>query len=72
MLFRSDGHVVTLLTEVRGNQVVFALKHSPGKLAWEELRQRAEKLESELALPFSKFIMGLRKHNQHGGGYLEI
>ena len=67
-----DGHVVTLLTEVRGNQIVFALKHSLGKLAWEELRRRAEKLESELALPFSKFIMGLRKHNPHGGGYLEI
>ena len=67
-----NGHVLILMTEVRGNQIVFALKHSPGKLAWEELSRRAENLESELALPFSKFIMGLRKYNSHHDGYLEI
>ena len=67
-----NGHVAILMTEVRGNQIVFALKHSPGKLAWEELRRRAENLEIEFALPFSRFILGLRKYNSHGGGYLEI
>ncbi len=67
-----NGHVVTFLTEIRGNQIVFAFKHSPGKLAWEELKQRAEKLESEFALPFSEFVKGLHKHNPHNGGYLEV
>lgn len=56
-----DGYVLTMLAEVRGNLIVFAFKHDPGKPQWEELKQRAKKLESEFDLPFSEFVSGLRK-----------
>ena len=66
-----NGHVVTMLSETRGNLIVFALKHSPGKLAWEELKDRAKKLEAEYVLPFSELVAGLRRHNPHNYRYLE-
>lgn len=67
-----NNHVVTMLAETRGNLIVFAFKHSPGKLAWAELKERAKKLETEFALPFPEFVAALRKHNPHSDKYLEI
>ncbi|MSQ04772.1 MAG: polyamine aminopropyltransferase [Nitrosomonadaceae bacterium] len=67
-----DGHVITFLTEIRGNQIVFAFKRGLGKIAWEELERRAEELESQLILPFPRFIEGLRKYGSHSNRYLEI
>lgn len=67
-----NNHVVTMLAETRGNLIVFAFKHSPGKLAWSELKERAKKLEMDFALPFPEFVAALRKQNPHNDKYLEI
>ncbi|KIO49528.1 polyamine aminopropyltransferase [Nitrosospira sp. NpAV] len=55
------GHVITMAAEARGNLIVFAFKQNPGKLAWEELRERAKKLEAEFALPFPEYVKKLRR-----------
>ncbi|MDN5752645.1 MAG: polyamine aminopropyltransferase [Nitrosospira sp.] len=57
------GHVITMAAETRGNLIAFAFKRSPGKLVWEDLRERAKKLETEFALPFSEFVKKLRRRN---------
>lgn len=67
-----NHHVVTMLAETRGNLIVFAFKHSPGKLAWAELKERARKLEAEFGLPFPGFITALRQHNPPHDKYLAI
>lgn len=56
-----DGHVIAMTAEVRGNLIAFAFKQNPGKLAWEELRERAKKLETEFALPFQEYVQKLRR-----------
>ena len=40
-----QGHVIAMMSEVRGNLIVFAFKQSPGKLTWKVLKTRAKKLE---------------------------
>jgi len=67
-----NGHVVTMMSEARGNLIVFAFRNSPGKLTWKALRMRAKSLEKEYALPFSEFVTKLRKHNSHSHQALEI
>ena len=67
-----NGHVVTMMSEARGNLIVFAFRNSPGKLTWKALRIRAKSLEKEYALPFSEFVAKLRKHNPHTHHALEI
>lgn len=67
-----NGHVVTLLSEARGNLIVFALKNSPGKLAWKTLKKHATALEKAYSLPFSEFVTKLRKNNPHSNHALEI
>lgn len=65
-----NGHVVAMLTEIRGNLLVFAFKHSPGKLAWKALKSRAKSLEKEYPLPFTDFVTKLRKYNTGNGNFL--
>jgi spermidine synthase len=67
-----NGHVVTMMSEARGNLIVFAFRNSPGKLTWKALRIRAKSLEKEYFLPFSEFVAKLRKHNSHSHQALEI
>jgi spermidine synthase len=55
------GRVATLLAEPFGNLIVFAFKHSPHRLAWENLQERAKQLEQELALPFTGFVNKLQQ-----------
>lgn len=55
------GQVLTLAAEVHGNLIAFAFKHSSGKLDWEELKERAGKLEMEFALPFPEYVKKLRR-----------
>ncbi len=66
-----NSHVVAMLSEIRGNLLVFAFKHSPGKLAWKTLRVRAKTLEKAYPLPFTDFISKLRKYNTRNGGFLD-
>ncbi|SCY58763.1 spermidine synthase [Nitrosospira sp. Nl5] len=56
-----DGHVMTMPAEARGNLVAFAFKHNPGRPDWEELRERAKKLEAEFSLPFPEYVKKLRR-----------
>lgn len=66
-----QGHVIAMMSEVRGNLIVFAFKQSPGKLTWKVLKTRAKKLEETYGLPFSDFVSKLRKYNDGHGSYLE-
>jgi spermidine synthase len=56
------GHVITMAAEVRGNLIAFAFKHNPGRPDWEELRERANKLETEFSLPFPEYLKKLRRN----------
>jgi spermidine synthase len=67
-----NGLVTTMMTEGRGNLIVFAFKNSPGKLPWKTLRMRAKSLEKRFSLPFSEFVAKLRKYNAHDHHALEI
>ncbi len=66
-----NGHVVAMLSEIRGNLLVFAFKHSPGRLTWKTLKARAKTLEKEYPLPFSDFVSKLRKYNARQGNFLD-
>lgn len=67
-----NGHVATMMSEARGNLIVFAFKNSPGKLPWKALKIRAKSLEKRFFLPFSEFVAKLRKYNTHNHHALEI
>lgn len=67
-----QGRVVAMLSEARGNMIVFAFKQNPGKLAWKVLKTRAKKLEAVYGLPFPDFVSKLRKHAASHNDYLEI
>lgn len=66
-----NGHVVAMLSEIRGNLLVFAFKHSPGKQAWKVLKARAKTLEKEYPLPFTDFVSKLRQYNTRNGNSLD-
>jgi spermidine synthase len=65
-----QGHVIALLSEIRGNLIVFAFKQSPGKLTWKVLKTRAKRLEETYGLPFSDFVSKLRKYNDCNNNYV--
>lgn len=67
-----QGHIVAMMADVRGNLIVFAFKHSPGKVAWKTLKTRAKKLEAIYGLPFSDMVIKLRKYNDCYPIHLEI
>ncbi|MBP6075659.1 MAG: polyamine aminopropyltransferase [Nitrosomonas sp.] len=67
-----QGHIVAMLADVRGNLIVFAFRHSPGKVSWKTLKTRAKKLEEIYGLPFSEFVFKLRKYNDCYDKYLEL
>ncbi len=45
------------------NLLVFALKGAPPSVEWSALRRRAERLESRLGLPFTRYVSRLRAMN---------
>ena len=67
-----QGRIVAMLSEVRGNLIVFAFKQNPGKLAWKVLKTRAKKFEEIYDLPFPDFVSRLQKYNTGNSNYLEI
>ncbi len=54
------------------NAVAFALKGLPGRIEWDALRRRAERLESELGLPFPRYVSRLRGMNSFTASELII
>jgi len=58
------GAVIVLPALYDPNILVFALKGVPRSIEWARLRERAQQLESELGLPFSRYVSRLRAMNQ--------
>lgn len=67
-----QGHVITMLSEVRGNLIVFAFKQNHGKLTCKKLKDRANKLAESYGLPFPDFVFKLRKYSGKHSDYVEI
>jgi spermidine synthase len=59
-----------LPAERPGNVIVFGFKNDPGAFEWKKLAARAERLEDELGLEFSRFATHLRKMNRHDANCL--
>jgi spermidine synthase len=57
------GAVVVMPALYDPNIIAFALKGAPARLAWHSLRERAERLESRLKLPFGRYVSRLRAMN---------
>lgn len=56
-----SGQVSTLPADPHGNVIAFAFRQSPSRRVWEDLPERAKKLESEFALRFTEFIKRLNR-----------
>ena len=67
---RVFGAVVCIPAERRGNVIVLAFAHSPGRPLWEDLRQRARQLQGLYGLEFIQFVEDMRELNPHSGGRL--
>ncbi len=57
------GAVVVMPALYDPNILAFALKGAPRSIAWSSLRSRAERLESQLGLPFTRYVSRLRAMN---------
>ncbi len=60
-----DGLVACLPAAKHGNIAVFAFKCSPGRPAWDDLRARAQALETAHGLEFTRFVQELAVMNSH-------
>ena len=58
------GAVVAMKALYDPNVIAFALKGMPHNLEWDVLRKRAGRLESELGLPFTRYLPRLRGMNR--------
>ena len=66
------GAVIVMPALYDPNILVFALKGVAPRVAWSELRSRAEQLESKLALPFTRYLSRLRAMNRFTATHLII
>src|SRR5205814_7165459 len=57
------GAVLAMPALYDPNILVFALKGAPPRVDWSALRRRAERLESRLGLPFTRYVSRLRAMN---------
>jgi spermidine synthase len=64
------GAVLALPALYDPNILAFALKGFPERIEWRELRGRAERLESRLGLPFTRYVSGLRAMNRSDATHL--
>jgi len=69
-LERTFSAVVCVPAERRGNVIVLAFASSPGRPRWDDLRQRARRLQALYGLEFLRFVEDLRELNPHSGGRL--
>jgi spermidine synthase len=60
-----SGHVSTLTADPHGNLIVFAFRQNPARRVWEDLPERAKKLENEFALPFTEFVKKLNRRKPY-------
>jgi spermidine synthase len=58
------GAVLAMPALYDPNLLVFALKGGPPSVEWSALRRRAERLESRLGLPFTRYVSRLRAMNR--------
>ena len=58
------GAVVVIPALYDPNILVFAFKGAPPRISWHDLRARAERLESRLGLPFTRYLSRLRAMNR--------
>jgi spermidine synthase len=58
------GAVLAMRALYDPNIVALAFKGVPPRVAWDELRRRAARLEARLGLPFSKYVRRLRSMNR--------
>jgi spermidine synthase len=72
-LERSFGGAVIVMPALYDpNVLVFALKGIAPRIAWDALRSRAERLESKLGLPFTRYLSRLRAMNRWNAAELII
>jgi spermidine synthase len=57
------GAVLCLPALSDPNVIAFALKGAPGRMAWRDLRERAERLAARYGLPFPRYVNALRRMN---------
>jgi spermidine synthase len=60
-----DGRIACLPAAKPGNTAVFAFKRSPGEPRWDDLRNRAQALETAHGLEFARFVQELAVMNPH-------
>ena len=58
------GAVIVLPALYDPNILAFALRGAEPRISWNELRARAERLESKLGLPFTRYVPRLRAMNR--------
>jgi spermidine synthase len=66
------GAVIVMPALYDPNILVFALKGIAPRIAWDALRSRAERLESKLGLPFTRYLSRLRAMNRWNAAELII
>ncbi len=66
------GAVIVMPALYDPNILVFALKGTAPRIAWDALRSRAEQLESKLGLPFTRYLSRLRAMNRWSASELII
>ena len=66
------GAVIVMPALYDPNILAFALKGIAPRIAWAELRERAQKLESKLELPFTRYLARLRAMNRWNAAELII
>ena len=59
------GAVLAMPALYDPNIIAFAFKGIGSSVEWDELRPRAERLESRLGLPFPRYVSRLRAMNRH-------
>ncbi|MBT9614174.1 MAG: polyamine aminopropyltransferase [Burkholderiales bacterium] len=59
------GVFLCLPAEQRGNVIVFGFERSPNMPKWDDLRERARRLEVQYGMEFVRFAEGFRKLNLH-------
>ena len=52
--------------------LAFALKGLPSRVRWDDLRRRAQSLESRLGLPFGRYVSRLRAMNRWSASELHL
>ena len=60
-----EGRVTCVPALQKGNIIVLGFRRAPGRLAWDELRERARMLEARYGLEFVRFVEVMKRLNPH-------